>query len=78
MGYGSFHTRTHTYKHTHTLTKYINMQPVPLFACNHWQRGHSRVKTTKERMNQGHHIEHAVVEWKTTNQKKKKNKKRGG
>lgn len=28
-------------------------------------------------MKQGHHVEHAVAEWRTTNQKKKKNKKEG-
>lgn len=74
MGYGSFHTHTLTYSH-----KYINMQPVPLSACNHWQRGHSIEKTTtEERMNQGHHVEHAVAEWRTTNQKKKKKRGRKG
>lgn len=66
---------THTHAH-----KYINMQSVPLSACNCWQRGHSRYKkitTIEDRMNQRHHGEHAVAEWRTKNQKKKKKKKRG-
>lgn len=55
------------------------MQPVPLSACNwHLQRGHSRLKKmTTTRMNQRHHGEHALAEWRTTNQKKKKKKKEG-
>lgn len=50
------HTHTHPHAHAavfdglwlipHTLThtyKYKTMQPVPLSACRHWQRGHSRL-----------------------------------
>lgn len=58
-----------THSHSH---KYIHMQPAPLSACNHQQRGHSIEKTTEERINQGHHVEHAVTEWRTTNQKREK------
>lgn len=35
-----------TYAHSH---KYINMQPVPLSACNHWQGGHSWLKKLQQR-----------------------------
>lgn len=47
MGYGSFHTHTRTRTHIH---KYINMQPVPLSACSHQQRGHRRLKKQRMRL----------------------------
>lgn len=69
MGYGSFHTYTEIYKHAACSS--LCMQPLA-------KRTQSIKKTTTEDvMNQGHHGEHAVAEWRTKNPKKKKEKKEG-
>lgn len=76
MGYGSFHTHTRTRTHIH---KYINMQPVPLSACSHQQRGHRRLKKQQMRLE-------SEAPWRTcsgrvedekSKKEKEKKKKRG-